>query len=165
MLISNSLAPTGLWKCSIFRKCTTHLLSTKQKPPTPSPLPPLIFSHLPSYSLGHCFNESPLSPSCCPMTPLRLRALPTAFGSPAPRGVPRVRSQEDGPRRSERVGVGADQSRKGRGDQRSSRRAALNRNVRDEIKSTGLEILLTQTHGCTQDTLALCITWWDLFLS
>lgn len=45
------------------------------------------------------------------------------------------------------MGVGGDQSRKRRGDERSSRRAALNQNVRDEIKFTGLEILLTQTHG------------------
>lgn len=32
------------------------------------------------------------------------------------------------------MGVGGDQSRKGRGDQRSSRRAALKQNVRDEVK-------------------------------
>lgn len=59
MLISNSLAPTGLWKCSIFRKCTTHLLSTKQKPPTPSPpsshlLPP------PFIQFGPLFQRKPL---------------------------------------------------------------------------------------------------------
>lgn len=48
------------------------------------------------------------------------------------------------------------QSRKRRLDQRSSRRTALNQGVRDEIKSTELEILLTSTHTTIHDnTMAL----------
>lgn len=115
---------------------------------TSSPPPPSNLLPPPFIQFGPLFQLKPLKSlllSCDP----RLQALPTAFGSPASRSVPLARSQEDSPRRSERVGVWGDQSRKGRGDQRSSRRAALNRNVRDEIKSTGLEILLTQTHWCT----------------
>lgn len=134
---------------------------------------PLSPSHLlppPWLQFGPLFQLKPLKSLLLACDPPRLQALPTTFGSPASCSVPRPCGQEDSPRRSEWVGVGGDQSRKGRGDQRSSRRAALNRNVRDEIKSTGLEILLTQTHGCTcahkQYALILCVaTWWDLFLS
>lgn len=128
--------------------CSTHLLSTKQKT---SNLPHLChFLPLPWLQFGALFKIKPLKSLLLACYHPRLLALPTAFGSPASRSVPRAHIQKDSPWRSERVGVIGDQSRKGRRDQRSRRISALKQNVRDEVKSSGLEILLTQTHRCTQ---------------